>query len=465
MATLKDTSALHALNEDQYINTIYDKTKDTQKQMLQDNYTLNNGTLDTAKQDVQNQTGTNLNRTYVEAAKQAGIYGGGTGQKMSEGAAQQAALTQGITKQQNVTDLQSKQNQAEIEIDRQRQLLGQQYAAEIKKAQANNDMERAQALYDAAKKEDEQLLAYKKQAAAALAARGDNSLYDSLLNTGDGTAQAETGTTSTERSATTETTETAAASPSWTEVLKHEAELNGIYDAKQESAQQDLLMNYQKQASDLEAQRQAQQRKTDQQLTDAYVDALRKGKNYAEVQTAYGQGSGTAAQAQLARDAEMLRRLTELRGVQTATDAQSGVQAFEQGAAYRKALANSKAGIDSERLAALIKAAEEEEAILAENQAMVGQQYANRGDYSILAKLWGLTPEQLAVLMPPAVSYGGGGGGSSNPKKTTTTVPAIDPNDIWIRNDANNNGWGNYATQQAIINELRTPVKTRSGTK
>ena len=410
MATLKDTSAMEALNEDKYINSLYDKTNDSQKQLLQDNYTQNTGALDTAKQDVQKQTDDNLGRTYVEAAKTAGIYNGGTANRVSAGANQQAALTQNITQQQNVSDLQKQQNLADAEIERQRQLLADQYAAEIKKAQADNDMGRAEALLEAAKAEEAKLLEYKKQAAAALAARGDNSLYDSLISTDDGSAQKEAETAA---DATTDT-EAKSDAPSWTEVLKHEAEINGIYDAKEESARQDLLMDYQKAASDLEAQRQAQQRQTDEKLNSAYVEALRKGKNYSEVQSAYGQGSGTAAQAQLARDSELLRKLTDLRGIQTAADAESGVKAYEQGAAYRKSLADSKAGIDAERLAALIKAAEEEEAILAENQELVGQQYAKNGDYSILAKLWGLTPEQLAVLMP---SGGGGGGNPSLSRK------------------------------------------------
>lgn len=62
-------------------------------------------------------------------------------------------------------------------MQRQRELLGQQYAAEIKRAQAANDMERAQALYDAAKAEDAQLLELRKQGATLMMDRkGDTSL-------------------------------------------------------------------------------------------------------------------------------------------------------------------------------------------------------------------------------------------------------------------------------------------------
>ena len=50
----------------------------------------------------------------------------------------------------NVTTMKTVQSEADAEIERQRKLLGEQYAAAIKKAQADNDMLRAQQLYEAA---------------------------------------------------------------------------------------------------------------------------------------------------------------------------------------------------------------------------------------------------------------------------------------------------------------------------
>lgn len=409
MATLKDTSALEALNEKDYINKLYDSTGDTQKQMLQDHYAQNTGVLDTEKQNVQQQTDSNLQRTYVEAAKNAGIYNGGAGQRVSAGASAQAALSQGNQQQKNVTELQDRQNQADAEIERRRDLLGQQYAAAIKQAQADGDMQRAQALYDAAKKEEAQMLAYKQQAAALMASRGDNSIYEELLGAGTeqgaGTQAAGETTAAVTPASGTEPAAGESVTPSWAEVLKNEESINEIYDAQRESQEQQLLMDYQKSASELEAQRIAQQRQTDKQLTEAYVKALQGGKNYAEVQTAYGQGSGTAAQAQLARDRDMQQTLTDLRGLQTGKDAEMGMQGADLGATYREALAKNNADVAVRRLAALIQAAEEEEDTLAKNQELVGQEYAKNGDYSILGKLYGLTEEQMRKLMP--VSSGG----------------------------------------------------------
>lgn len=397
MANLRENSALDALNEDKYINTMYDQTKQTQDQMLQNHYAQNIGSLDTAQQNTQQQTQEHLNRTQVEADRSAAGY---NGNRLSAGANQQAVLSQGVTRQQNVTTLQNQQSQADAEVERQRQLLAQQYTALIKQAQADNDMGRAQALYDAAKAEEQQLLAYRQQAAGLLAGKGDTSVYEQLL-TGGIPAQQTTG-------------------DSWEEVLRNEGALNQIYDAMQESANQELLMDYQKASSDLEAQRQAQQRKTDTELNSAYVNALRKGKNYAEVQNAYGQGSGTAAQAQVARDSELLKTLTGLRGLQTNAEAQEGLSAYEQGKAYRDAEAKSKADIDAKRLAALIGAAEEEERILAENQALAGNYFAkNQNDYSILGKLLGLTQDQIDRLQ-----------GTGAYARTYAPLPAAKPDNL-----------------------------------
>ena len=418
MATLKDTSALQALNENEYINKLYGTSNDTQKQMLQDHYTQNTGALNQAQQSVQQQTDTNINRTNVEAERAASDYMKNSGQNMSAGANAQAALSQNVTQQANITDLQKKQSAADAEIERQRQLLAQQYEAAIKQAQAENDMQKAQALYDAAKKEEEQLLAYKKQAASLMATKGDNSIYDALLEPGTLTAGA------------------AGQGETWAEVLKNEQSINDIYNAQLESQNQDLLMDYQKALSELQAKQKQAEQQTDTALNDAYVNNLKKALNYREVQNAYGQGSGTAAQADLAQNNELLRELTRLRGVQMDTAAKQGMEGVDIAQTYRDAIAKANADNEAKRLAALIKAAEEEEATLAENQELVGQQYAKNNDYSILGQLYGLTQDQIDMLQGTGkYARKSSGSGYNVPKKkeedvdytpnlyTTHTVP------------------------------------------
>ena len=376
MPTIKDTAATSALNEDKYINQLYGNSGKAQKDMLTGNLAQNNTALDEAKQQVQQQTQTHLARTGVEANQMGKNFRART---VSAGAGQQAALSQWGQRRTDMNALEGKQASADYEIERQRKLLGEQYAAAIREAQANNDMEKAQALYDAAKAEENQLLELRKKGATMLSKKGDRSAMDALAN-GELPKRDTTG-------------------DSWAEVLQNEGAVNQIYDAKQQAAEAAAQSQYAKAISDLEAQRRAQQQQTDGSLTGAYVDALRNAMNYQEVQGAYGQGSGTAAQAALARDAALQQKLTELRGVQAAADATSGIAGMQAGAEYGKSIADSLESVNSERNKALFDAASKEQQKLVDLQQFVGEDLAKRKhDYSMLGKLYGLTDEQIKNL-------------------------------------------------------------------
>lgn len=378
MPTIKDTAATSALNEDKYINKLYGDSGAAQKDMLTGNLAQNNAALDEAKQQVQQQTQTHLARTNVEANQMGKNFQART---MSTGGGQQAALSQWSQRRTDVNALQGKQANADYEIERQRKLLGEQYAAAIKQAQANNDMEKAQALYDAAKAEENQLLELRKQGATLLSNKGDRSAMDALANG--------------------ELPQRDTTSDSWAEVLRNEGAVNQIYDAKQQAAEAAAQSQYAQKLSELEAQRRTQQQQTDSSLTGAYVDALRNAMNYQEVQGAYGQGSGTAAQAALARDAALQQKLTELRGVQAAADAASGIADVQAGADYRKGIADSLESTNSERNKALFDAASKEQQKLVDLQQFVGEDLAKKKrDYSMLGKLYGLTDEQIGKLNP-----------------------------------------------------------------
>lgn len=376
MPTIKDTAATSALNEDKYINKLYGDSGTAQKDMLTGNLAQNNAALDNAKQQVQQQTQTHLARTRVEANQMGKNFRART---MSQGAGQQAALSQWGQRRTDVNALEGKQANADYEIERQRKLLGEQYASAIKQAQANNDMEKAQALYDAAKAEENQLLELRKQGATLLSGKGDRSAMDALAN-GELPKRDTTG-------------------DSWAEVLQNEGAVNQIYDAKQQAAEAAAQSQYAKALSDLEAQRRAQQQQTDGSLTGAYVDALRNAMNYQEVQGAYGQGSGVAAQAALARDAALQQKLTELRGVQAAADATSGMAGVQARADYGKGIADSLEGVNSERNKALFDAASKEQQKLVDLQQFVGNDLAKKKrDYTMLGKLYGLTDAQIGKL-------------------------------------------------------------------
>lgn len=402
MATLYDTSALKALNEQGYINKLYDSNNDTTKQLLEQNYTDNAGILNQEQNRVQQKTQENVNRTQVEAQSAQDQY---TGPKLSLGAQQQEALARGNATKSNVTSLQQQQSDVDTEIERQRQLLKSQYEAAIKQAQADNDMQKAQMLYDAAKAEEEKLLSLKQSASSLMASKGDTSIRDSLLR-GETPSADFTGDT-------------------WEQVLKNEAELNAIYDNKLLAEKLGLQMENEEKLSDLEAKRKQEADKTDKDLTQAYVDALKKAKNYAEVQTAYGQGSGTAAAAKIAQDTQLQEALTKLRTGQMETDAGLGMEGFDIDKTYRKTLADKTASINKERAEKLFVAADQEEENLYKTQLQLGQELAKENNYSVLGKLYGLTQDQIDRIQGTgAYAPRSSGGGESSKSGTRPNYEA-----------------------------------------
>lgn len=397
MPNIKNASATGALNEDQYINKLYDNVIDKQKDLLKDNQNAAATELDALKESVQQQTNTNLGRVNVEAQRLQQAY---KAPNTSPGVQQQIALAMDNQKKKNVTSMRTVQSEADAEIDRQRKLLGDQYAAAIKKAQADNDMVRAQQLYEAAKQEDAQLLSLKKQAGNQLAAVGDNSILDSLM-AGNAVARDTTGET-------------------WEDVRKNEQQLNKVYDSAIESERQEAQMALNEALSKIEAAQAAEVASTDRNLTQTYINALKRNRNYNEVQNAYGLGSGNLAQARLAQALGLTEDLTDQRGVLADNAAARGQQRFSAGQSLRDALLSSLTANEQRRAQALYDAAEAEEQTLVDTQKSVGNALAQQGDYSVLGKLYGLTQDQIDRLQgtgayapkeEPTSSGSSGGGG------------------------------------------------------
>ena len=385
MASIKDMAATSALNEEDYINELYDVNLGKQNQLLKDNLDTGNAVLDNAQQLTQDKTDSYVTRTETEAQKAKGLYGNGG---VSTGAQAQVQLSQENARRKNVTALRDAQSNADAEFQRQRQLLASQYEADIRKAQADNDMEKAQALYEAAKAEEAQLRELQMQGAALLQSKGDSSGYDAIA-AGQRLPQ-NPGT------------------ESWEGVFRNEDALNAIFDAQLEGQQVQLGAEYEKALSDLEAQRLAKERQTDALLTEAYVNSLRDQKSAAEYGTAHGRASGTAAQGMLAEDIALQNTLTQLRKNQLEADTNAGVQGFQLELERGQGLDQAQREIEAARIQALLEAAENEEQIFLEDQALIGKQAAANGDYRILGLLYGLTPEQIAALTPKPAEVPGG---------------------------------------------------------
>ena len=145
---------------DELLKQMYDSNLASQKAALQSDYDAALADLDAQKAAAQKQTEHNIRLTKTEAdrsAVNAAEYYEAAG--LSSGAKAQARVAQDNQLLADLTAIRAAQQQGDINIERQRGLLGQQFAAAIREAQANNDMARAQALYEQAKEAEANLLA------------------------------------------------------------------------------------------------------------------------------------------------------------------------------------------------------------------------------------------------------------------------------------------------------------------
>lgn len=193
---------------------------------------------------------------------------------------------------------------------------------------------------------------------------------------------------------------------------KDAAYINKMYDGSLESQKQTLASGYENNVSNIDASMEKQQKATDANLNRTYVESAKAAKNYGEVQNAYGLTSGAMAQARLAQDNQLQADLTALRAAQTDSDAQFERQRNLLAKEYSAAIAKAQADNDYQRAQALYNAAKADEDQLMQMQKEAGNLMAGVGDYSILAKLYGLTDEQMALLKAKHGGSGGGGGGS-----------------------------------------------------
>lgn len=434
MANLRENRATSALNEDQYINKIYDQTHKNQQQAIQAGQTAVMGQVDAGQQFNREQTKQYQGRTKAEGDRAAQNIQKTVAQQMgrgnpSVGVQAQAGLSMGNQQESNRRVLNDQQSQADAEYERQRKNLADLYSTKIKQAQEANDMQRAQALLDAARAEDEQLRQLRQQGSQLLSQRGDNSMLDSIVSG--------------------EPVQRDTASDSWNEVLAHEDAINKIYDAQIRQQQLGAEQQAREAMSDLEAQQQKGVRDTDAALNKIYVNALRSSQANREAQNASGQNSGTAVQDAIARQNAMTGELTEARRLQAVRDAQNQGQRIDKMRALQDAIQKAQAAGDEQRAKALYEAAEKEEQKLVDDQLFAGQQYARQGDYSILGKLFGMTPEQIARL------NGGGNGGYHGPNLTAKDRANL----------AAKNGYGDLTpnTDRPAKTGTTTPTPTSGG--
>lgn len=168
-------------DEKEYITKMYESALESQKQGLTQDHDRNQAALDEQQKKLQQKTDANLTRTYVEAAKDKQNYNEvQNAYGLSSGAMGQARLSQDNQLQADLTALRKAQLGAEAGIEQERTALAREYEAAIRKAQAESDLAKVQALYEQAQKEDDRLLAQQEAAAKLMAGQGDYSRLAAL---------------------------------------------------------------------------------------------------------------------------------------------------------------------------------------------------------------------------------------------------------------------------------------------
>lgn len=148
-----------AADQSDYIRQMYEQQLAANKAQLENDYNQNVSNLDSEASKIgsnyyeqRRQTQANADRSqanYNEMANASGLNSGTGGQ---------AALSRSNQLQSDLTALGNAEAQNRAEIERQRTLLGQQYQNAIQKAQAENNMELAQRLYQEAVRVDESII-------------------------------------------------------------------------------------------------------------------------------------------------------------------------------------------------------------------------------------------------------------------------------------------------------------------
>ena len=210
LSSLGDYKTPTANSQEELIRKMYESNLNSNKSQLESDYNQNLSDLGAEE--------SKLGQIYYEQQRQAQAESDRNRQAFQEyanarglnsGTGGQAELAQNNQLSANLNALRQSEAEKRAEVERQRQLLGQQYQKAIQKAQADNDLNLAKALYEEAVRVDESINSAAQADAdralqifnmlnnTALSAAGayaqknnDLSLYQKLL-AGDSTSELE----------------------------------------------------------------------------------------------------------------------------------------------------------------------------------------------------------------------------------------------------------------------------------
>lgn len=148
-----------ATSQESYINALYDANAQKQKAALEAQYDANVGALDRQAAGIPAQYDAAANQAAAQAAVSRAAFNeqaAATG--LNTGTSGQAALAQNNALLGAVSEIRRNQADALNDVEAQRTALQQQYQKAIAEAIANNEADRAAALYNEAKRVDESLV-------------------------------------------------------------------------------------------------------------------------------------------------------------------------------------------------------------------------------------------------------------------------------------------------------------------
>ena len=173
------------LTQEEKINQMFDANLASQKETLKQDYAKADADYVRQQEQAQKVTDANLARTAVEAQKEAvnnAEINNAAG--LSSGAKAQLRLSNENQMRSDMTALRVQQQETNAAIERARSTLSQESASAIRKAQQDNDLAKAEALYAEAEKQDE-LLRQKQEKAEEEKKANELTAAQLLANTGD----------------------------------------------------------------------------------------------------------------------------------------------------------------------------------------------------------------------------------------------------------------------------------------
>ena len=148
-----------ATSQADYIKAMYDASRKAQEEALRASYEKNTGALDYQQGKIAPTYDAAANNAGAQAAIQrANFNESANASGLNTGAGSQAELSMRNAEAANISAIRKAQADAQADLDYQRSQLTLEYQNAIREAIAKNELQKAQALYEEAKRVDESLV-------------------------------------------------------------------------------------------------------------------------------------------------------------------------------------------------------------------------------------------------------------------------------------------------------------------